>query len=112
MGRDNDPSQESRVIQHTETGLPVPRTKVSLSLKLAQKISKNKKSKESLNGLYESLAPGSSVIKTDSHTSINNEPGKRKVTIRKHWNSKTRDENWKANGPQRIRRLKSQSTHG
>ena len=37
---------------------------------------------KNLDGLYEVLAPGSSVVKTDTFTSVIKEPGKRDVTIR------------------------------
>ena len=66
----------------SDVGLPVPRTETSLSVKLSKKKPITKRSKESLDGLYEVLAPGSSVVKTDSYTSIIKEPGKREVTIR------------------------------
>ena len=57
--------------------------KFFLSLKLAKKIPKNKRSKKRLDGLYDLLAPGSSVFRSNEHTLIIKEAGKRKVTIRK-----------------------------
>ena len=60
----------------------MPRTETSLSVKLAKKKQRTKRSKKSLDGLYEVLAPGSSVVKTDAYTSVITEPGKREVTIR------------------------------
>ena len=85
-----DPTQESRVIPHPDIGRAVPRTEASLTVKLAKKKPKSKRSKKGLDGLYEVLAPGSSVIKTDAYTSVIKEPGKREVTIRnsdlvKYW---------------------------
>ena len=77
-----DPDKESRVIPHPDVGLAVPRNEASLKAKLAKKNPKSKRSKKSLDRLYEVLAPGSSVIKTDAYASIIKEPGKRKVTIR------------------------------
>ena len=77
-----DPEKESRLITHPDAGLPVPRTESSLSVKLVKKKSKTKRSKKSLDGLYEVLALGSSVDKTDAYTSVTKEPGKREVTIR------------------------------
>ena len=65
-----DPNKESRVITHPDVGQAVPSTEASLTLKLATKMSKNKPSKESLDGLYEVLAPDFSVIKSDAYTSI------------------------------------------
>ena len=41
----------------------------------------NKRSKKNLDGLYEVLAPGSVVLKTDKHKSVICEPGKLDVTI-------------------------------
>ena len=75
-----DPIKESRVIPHPDVGRAVPRTEASLTLMLAKKKPKNKRSKKSLDGLYEVLAPGSAVIKTDAYTSIMEELGKRVVT--------------------------------
>ena len=60
----------------------MPRTEASLTVKLAKKKPKSKRSKKSLDNLYEVLAPGSSLIKTDAYTSIIKGPGKREVTIR------------------------------
>ena len=77
-----DPNKESRLISHPDVGQPVPRTEASLEVKLAKKRPRTKRSKKSLDGLYDVLAPGSSVIKTNEHTSVIKEPGKRDVTIR------------------------------
>ena len=60
----------------------MPRTEASLEIKLAKKRPQSKRSKKSLDGLYEVLAPGSLVVKTDNFTSVIKEPGKRDVTIR------------------------------
>ena len=81
--KNEDPDKESRVIPHPEVELSVPRTEASLEIKLAKKRPRTKRSKKSLDGLYEVLAPGSSVVKTDTFTSVIKEPGKRDVTIRK-----------------------------
>ena len=61
-----DSAKEPRVIPHPDVRLAVHRTEASLTLKLAKKKSKSKRSKKSLDGLYEVLAPGSSVIKSDA----------------------------------------------
>ena len=76
-----DPEKESRLITHPDVGLPVPRTETSLSVKLAKKKPRTKRSKKNLDGLYEVLAPGSSVVKTYAYTSVIKEPGKREVRI-------------------------------
>ena len=78
----DDPNKESRLISHPDVGQPIPRTESSLEVKLAKKRPRIKRSKKSLDGLYDVLAPGSSVIKTNENTSVIKEPGKREVTIR------------------------------
>ena len=83
-----DPDKESRVILHPDVGLAVARTEASLTVKLAKQKPKNKRSKKSLDGLYEVLAPGSSVVKTDAFTSVIKEPGKREDTIRNSYLAK------------------------
>ena len=70
------------MIPHPEVGLSVPRSESSLEFKLAKKRPRTKRSKKSLDGLYDVLAPCSSVVKTDKFTSVIKEPGKRDVTIR------------------------------
>ena len=76
-----DPEKEYRLITHPDVGLPVPWTETSKSVKLAKKKPRTKRSKKSLDGLYEVFAPGFSVVKTDAYTSAIKEPGKREVTI-------------------------------
>ena len=78
----DDPNKESRLISHPDVGQSIPRTESSLEVKLAKKRPRTKRSKKSLNGLYDVLAPRSSVIKTNENTSVIKEPGKREVTIR------------------------------
>ena len=80
--KNEDPNKESRVIPHPEVGLSVPRTEASLEFKLAKKRPRTKRSKKSLDGLYDVIAPCSSVVKTDKFTSVIKEPRKRDVTIR------------------------------
>ena len=80
--KNEDPNKESRVIPHPDVGQSVPRTEASLEIKPAKKRPRTKRSKKSLDGLYDVLAPGSSVVKTDTFTSVIKEPGKRDVTIR------------------------------
>ena len=77
-----DPNKESRLISHPDVGQSKPRTEASLEVKLAKKRPRTKRSKKSLDGLYDVLAPGSSVIKTNEYTSVIKEPGKRDMTIR------------------------------
>ena len=70
------------MILHTDVGRQVPRIKDSLKLKLAEIKLKIRRSKKSLDGLCEVLAPVSTVIKTNEQTSILKEPGKKEVMIR------------------------------
>ena len=78
----DDPIKESRLISHPDVGQPIPRTESSLEVKLAKKRPRTKRAKKSLDGLYDVLAPGSSVIKTTENTSVIKEPGNKEVTIR------------------------------
>ena len=80
--KNEDPHKESRVISHPDVGQSVPSTEASLEVKIAKKRPRTKRSKKSLDGLYDVLAPGSSVVKTDTFTSVIKEPGNRDVTIR------------------------------
>ena len=80
--KNEDPNKESRVIPHPDVGQSMPRTEASLEVKLAKKRPRTKRSKKTLEGLYDVLAPGSSVVKTDTFTSVIKEPGKRDIAIR------------------------------
>ena len=73
-----DPNKESRLISHPDVGQSIPRTEASLEVKLAKKRPRTKRSKKSLDGLCDVLAPGSSVIKRNEYTSVIKEPGKEK----------------------------------
>ena len=46
-----DPDKESHVIPHPDVGVAGPRTEASLTVKLAKKKTKSKRSKKSLDGL-------------------------------------------------------------
>ena len=76
-----NPNKEPCTMPQPEIGLPVPTTEAYPTLKLAKEKPKSKRSKKTLDGLYEVLAPGSSLIKSNDYTSIIKEPGKREVTI-------------------------------
>ena len=52
-----------------------------IDAKTDQRKPKSKRYKKSLDGLYEVLAPGSSVIKSNDHTSKFKEPSKKELTI-------------------------------
>ena len=59
---------------------PVPQTERSLELKLATKVSK--RSKRDLRSLWDTLAPGSTVIRTSPTTTVIKEPGVPAVKVR------------------------------
>ena len=59
----------------------MPRTETSFSLKMAKNIPKTQHCRKSLDGLYQILAPGLSVVKSDENASIIKEPGKREIII-------------------------------
>ena len=76
-----NPNKEPCTMPQPEIGLPVPTTEDYPTLKLAKKKLKFKRSKKTLDGVYEVPAPASSVIKSNDYTSIIKEPGKRQVSI-------------------------------
>ena len=63
----------SRFILHPKLTNPTPRRERSLELKLARKVSK--RSKMDLRGLWETLAPGSTVMRALPTTAAIKEPG-------------------------------------
>ena len=71
----------SRFIMHPKLNNPVPRTERSLELKLARKVSK--RSKKDLRELWETLAPGRTVVRTLPTTTAIEEPGVPEVKVRK-----------------------------
>ena len=70
----------SRFIMHPKLNNPIPRTEQSLDLKLARKVTK--RSKRDLRGLWETLAPGSRVVRTSDTTTVIKEPGVPEVCVR------------------------------
>ena len=73
---------ESRFLRTTQAHRPLPLKKHALQLNIARKKYLRKRSKKNLDGLYEVLAPGSVIQKTDQYTSVIREPGKMEVTVR------------------------------
>ena len=65
---------------HPKLNNPIPRTEQSLNLKLARKATK--RSKRDLRGLWETLAPGSTVVRTSDATTVIKEPGVPEVCVR------------------------------
>ena len=72
---------EPRFRRSTKAHRAIPLKEPVVQLNIARKRHPNKRSKKNLNGLYEILAPGSLVQKTDQHTSVIREPGKLRVTV-------------------------------
>ena len=70
----------SRFIVHPNLNNPIPRTEQSLDIKLARKVTK--RSKRVLRGLWETLAPGSTVVRTSDTTTVIKEPGVPEVCVR------------------------------
>ena len=70
----------SRFIIHPKLNNPIPRTQKSLDIKLARKVSK--RSKRGLRGLWETLAPGSTVVRTSPMTTVVKELGVLEVRVR------------------------------
>ena len=79
--------QDADTMGQKQIGIPIfytnqtkPRAEKSLDIKLARKVSK--RSKRDLRGLWETLAPGSTVIRTSPTTTVIKEPGVPKVRVR------------------------------
>ena len=70
----------SRFIMHPKLNNPIPRSERSLEVKLARKVSK--RSKRDLRGLWETLAPGSTVVRTSPTTTVIKEPGVPEARLR------------------------------
>ena len=85
---------ESRFIRTTKAHRAIPLKEHAVQINIARKKHPHKRSKKNLDGLYEVLAPGSIVQKTDQYTSVIREPGKVEVTVRNRDIAKfgTRDE--------------------
>ena len=70
----------SRFIIHPKLNNPIPRSQKSLELKLARRVTK--RSKRDLRGLWETLAPGGTVVRTSETTTVIKEPGVPEVRVR------------------------------
>ena len=85
---------ESQFLRSTKAHRPIPLKEHTVQLNIARKKHPNRRSKTNLDGLYEVLAPGSVVQKTDKFTSVISETEKLEVTVRNSdiANFGTRDE--------------------
>ena len=70
----------ARFIIHPKPNNPIPRSGKSLDLKLARNVTK--RPERDLRGLWETLAPGSTVERTSDTTTVINEPGVPDVRVR------------------------------
>ena len=85
---------ESRFLRTIKAHRAIPLKEHAVQINIARKKHPHKRSKKNLDGLYEVLAPGSVVQKTDHYISLIRNPGKVEVTVRKSNISKfgTREE--------------------
>ena len=60
----------------------IPCSERSVQVKLARKLQENQRQKKNLNGLYEVLAPGSTVCKVSPTTSVIKETNRQEVRVR------------------------------
>ena len=73
---------EDRFIKPDVVYRAIPCSERSVQVKLAHKIHENQRQKKNLDGLYEVLAPGSTVCKISPTTSVIKEPYKQEVRVR------------------------------
>ena len=73
---------EDRFIKPDVVYRAIPCSERSVQVKLARKIHENQRQKKNLDGLYEVLAPGSTVCKISPTTSVIKEPYKPEVRVR------------------------------
>ena len=73
---------ESRSLRTTKAHRAIPLKEHAVQINIARKKHPHKRFKKNLDGLYEVLAPGSVVPKTDQYTSVIRQPGKVEVTVR------------------------------
>ena len=73
---------EDRFIKPDVIQRAIPCSERSVQVKLARKIHENQRQKKNLDGLYEVLAPGSTVCKISPTTSVIKEPSKPEVRVR------------------------------
>ena len=73
---------EQRLIKSEGVSRPIPCTERSIQVKLAIKLHESQTQKKNLDGLYEVLAPGSTVCKVNPMTSVIKEPNRPEVRVR------------------------------
>ena len=73
---------EERFLNSEGVSRPIPCSERSVQVKLARKLHESQRQKKNLDGLYEVLAPGSTVCKVGPTTSVIKEPHKQEVRVR------------------------------
>ena len=73
---------EQRLTKSEGNSRPIPCSERSVQVKLARKLQENQRQKKNLDGLYEVLAPGSTVCKVSPTTSVIKEPNRQEVRVR------------------------------
>ena len=73
---------ESRLIWSEGLARPVPCSERRVQVKIARKIHESQRQKKNLDGLYEVLAPGSTVWKISPTTSVIKEPDRQEMRVR------------------------------
>ena len=73
---------EQRPIRSEGILRSIPCSERSIQVKLARKLHENQRQKKNLDGLYEVLAPGSTVCKVSPTTSVIKEPNRQEVRVR------------------------------
>ena len=73
---------ESRLIWSEGVARPIPCSERSVQVKVARKNHESQRQKKKLDGLYEVLAPGSTVGKISPTTSVIKEPKRQEVRVR------------------------------
>ena len=74
--------EEQRLIKSEGVSRPIRCSERSIQIKLTRKIHERQRQKKNLGGLYEVLAPGSTVCKVSPTTSVIKEPNRQKVRVR------------------------------
>ena len=73
---------EQRLIKSVGFFRSIPCSERSIQVKLARKLHENQRQKKNLDGLYEVLAPGSTVCKVSPTTCVIKEPNRQEVRVR------------------------------
>ena len=73
---------EERFLNSEGVSRPIPCSERSVQVKLARKLHESQRQKKNRDGLYEVLAPGSTVCKVSPTTGVIKEPHKQEVRVR------------------------------